>query len=169
MLFSLLDRYKFGYISHRSLSEWLQESVGFNLNDAEARLIFNRYDRDNDYRISEREFLDEIVPVIQPEDDQQEEVFDEEKLIGHQARIDEVYPSGDDNVMVGGGQQQEEDYTDELNRAAQLRQSDVDDVEEEDDQEFEGGQGGLLGKNNHGLKREEMQRRYADSGDDDLG
>jgi len=59
-LFSLIDHFRFHRITATSLSEWLQESVGFKLNEFEARLVLNRYDKNDDYNITLEEFLREV-------------------------------------------------------------------------------------------------------------
>ena len=48
-IFRQIDTYDLGYISSRSLGEWLSESVGFKLNEFETRLVMNRYDKLNRY------------------------------------------------------------------------------------------------------------------------
>jgi hypothetical protein len=44
----------------------MKEALGFNLNEFENKIILARYDKDQDYRISKEEFLDEVVLVNQP-------------------------------------------------------------------------------------------------------
>jgi Ca2+-binding EF-hand superfamily protein len=55
-LFSMIDQHRLGYLTTRSISEWLLESVGFKLNDSESKLLLSRYDINNDYCIHLGEF-----------------------------------------------------------------------------------------------------------------
>jgi len=38
----------------------LKDSLGFNLNEFENKILLSRYDKDQDYRISKEEFIDEV-------------------------------------------------------------------------------------------------------------
>jgi|LauGreDrversion4_2_1035121.scaffolds.fasta_scaffold384132_2 Ca2+-binding EF-hand superfamily protein len=80
-LFAQIDAFKVGYITSRSLGEWLSDFVGFRLNDFEIKLILNRYDKDNSYTINLGEFIEEVNPEIVNEEydnNEQEEEQPEE-------------------------------------------------------------------------------------------
>lgn len=62
-LFETVDEYKLGYVSTNILCKWVSQHCAYKIHDDEIALILNRYDKDNDYRISKEEFLKEIVPV----------------------------------------------------------------------------------------------------------
>ncbi len=44
-IFSLLDKYNFGYFYITTFQEWLSEQVGFTLNKYESVMIERRYSR----------------------------------------------------------------------------------------------------------------------------
>jgi hypothetical protein len=91
-IFNQIDQYSLGYITSRSLAEWLQESVGFKLNDFETRLVMGRYDKGGRYSISLAEFEEEVAPVILEQE--------QEEADGRQARLEEGYPGEEDGAQV---------------------------------------------------------------------
>jgi Ca2+-binding EF-hand superfamily protein len=62
-IFRQIDQYDLGYISSRSLGEWLSENVGFKLNEFETRLVMNRYDKLARYSITLEDFSNEVQPI----------------------------------------------------------------------------------------------------------
>lgn len=73
-LFSQIDTFGLNYITSRSLCEWLSETVGFKLNDFEARLLMNRYDKKCNYTVNLGEFIEEVSPAPQEEVDNDEDL-----------------------------------------------------------------------------------------------
>ncbi len=76
-VFSLIDRLGLGYITSRTLGQWLKEQVGFNVGQLENDLIIARYDKDQDYKIKYEEFIEEVNAV--PREDNEEEEIEEEQ------------------------------------------------------------------------------------------
>ncbi len=76
-VFNLIDRLGLGYITSRTLGQWLKEQVGFNVGQLENDLIIARYDKDQDYKIKYEEFIEEVNAV--PREDQEEEEIEEEQ------------------------------------------------------------------------------------------
>ncbi len=75
-IFKQIDQFDLSYITSRSLSDWLSETVGFRLNDFETRLVMNRYDKLNRYSITLDEFTDEVCPIpVEEEEEEGEEVI----------------------------------------------------------------------------------------------
>lgn len=99
--------HKLGYITSRTLSEWLNEVVGFKLNDFEIKLIFNRYDKKSLYTINLGEFIEEVSQEINPEEYEN----NEDQFAEGEANDDDEY----------SGQEMEEDAEDE-NRGDQQQQ-----------------------------------------------
>ncbi len=76
-VFNLIDRLGLGYITSRTLGQWLKEQVGFNVGQLENDLIIARYDKDQDYKIKYEEFIEEVNAV--PRDENEEEEIEEEQ------------------------------------------------------------------------------------------
>jgi hypothetical protein len=62
-VFALIDKIGLGYVTSRTLVNWLKDNVAFNVNTLENELIVSRYDKDQDYKIKKDEFLEEVNPV----------------------------------------------------------------------------------------------------------
>lgn len=92
----MIDEYKLGYLTTRSITHWLEETVGFRLHEAEAKIILNRYDKDGDYCINLGEFIEEVSPVIVPEEEEEEDM--ENAMEGEG---DEVMDDGDEQRISG--------------------------------------------------------------------
>lgn len=104
LLFTNMDNYRLGYLTTRGLQEWLCEAVGFKLNEFEARLILNRYDKNSDYMISLGEFLDEIAPIIieEPAEGQFEEDLHQSEENSTRQEMKRRYgPDGEGGADVG--------------------------------------------------------------------
>jgi len=65
-VFSMIDKLQIGYITLRTFQNWLKDALGFHLNEFENKIVLSRYDKDQDYRISKEEFVDEVNLVNMP-------------------------------------------------------------------------------------------------------
>lgn len=65
--------YRLGYLTLRNLTDWLSDEVGFRLNEYEAKLVLNRYDKDADYCISMAEFMEEVSAINMQQEEGNEE------------------------------------------------------------------------------------------------
>jgi len=68
-VFNLIDKIGLGYITSRTLANWLREEVGFNVNQLENDLIIARYDKDQDYKIKKEEFIEEVNAINNEEEE----------------------------------------------------------------------------------------------------
>jgi Ca2+-binding EF-hand superfamily protein len=78
-VFNLIDRLGLGYITSRTLGQWLKEQVGFNVGQLENDLIIARYDKDQDYKIKYEEFIEEVNAVPREENEEEEEIEEEQQ------------------------------------------------------------------------------------------
>ena len=117
-IFNQIDQFNLGYITSRSLADWLSESVGFKLNEFETRLVMNRYDKRNSYSINLAEFAEEVAPVEQEEDEEEE---GEEG--GRRARLEEGYPEeeGHNNEEEAGDNYEDDEFSEEENQDMRRR------------------------------------------------
>ena len=88
-LFSLIDKYNDGALTNSHISIWLQNAVGFKLNEYESKLIFGRYAKQNKYSVNLGDFIDEVnpLPPASEGDDlqgEEEEEEDEQEISGEE-------------------------------------------------------------------------------------
>ena len=114
-IFNQIDQFNLGYITSRSLGDWLSESVGFKLNEFETRLVMNRYDKRNSYSINLAEFAEEVAPLEQEEDEEEEG--------GRRARLEENYPEEEEgnNNEEAGDNYEDDEFSEEENQDMRRR------------------------------------------------
>lgn len=122
-IFSQIDTIGLNYISSRGFQEWLSEIVGFKLSEVESKLIMSRYDKKGSHTINLGEFIEEISPPPQEEEDNMEDFegeavdeTDEQRIEGRQARLEMGYDGeegADEERQVVDPDQEDEDDDDE--------------------------------------------------------
>lgn len=59
-IFDDVDNYKQGYINTGIFAKWISDNCGYLITEDEVTYLLDRYDKDNDYRISKEEFCTEV-------------------------------------------------------------------------------------------------------------
>eukprot|EP00351_Strombidinopsis_sp_SopsisLIS2011_P006095 CAMPEP_0116874606 /NCGR_PEP_ID=MMETSP0463-20121206/6092_1 /TAXON_ID=181622 /ORGANISM="Strombidinopsis sp, Strain SopsisLIS2011" /LENGTH=125 /DNA_ID=CAMNT_0004518467 /DNA_START=1569 /DNA_END=1946 /DNA_ORIENTATION=+ len=91
-LFEELDEYQMGYITGFSLRRWLLVQCSFNIPEQDVRILQDRLDRNSDYMITKQEFLANVAPDGELDEDDE---FEREYENTEDANIDKYVPKVD--------------------------------------------------------------------------